>query len=363
VRIRVRATCGHSVETIAHTVILRLPEILLRYRSNHLRLPLKAGRIMPSPHKGDADLQPAGYGKACTACAESKAKCVFRSNSASCLKCERANRDCQPCVTGPRRARKRKTPDSGHEDAGQHRIARLEGKLDGLVSVICAGIESGTVALDASTKEKLMNLVDDDDTEEGVTLTPASNLSIREPSIVAPDGPAVFGPHEIISPESAEAQSILDTFRESAITQLPFVRLPKSSVELYSQRPYLWLCCMGAGTKVTRHKTSIGQQMKEVISREALLKSDRTRERTFDLLLGHLVHITWAGHFGSKIMISVLTQVAIMLVFEMGLNRPIYSDTNPFACKWKQPYGIPVHGPRTMEERRAVLGVFMVTSQ
>lgn len=315
---------------------------------------------MPSLPERDGDLQPAGYGKACTACAESKAKCVFRRDSTVCVKCERSKKDCQPCTTGVRRSRKRKTIENHDE---QDRVARLEGKLDSLVSVICSGIESGTVALDANTKEKLMNLIGDGDAESSTTLTPASNSNVRGASLVAPETTEPLGSQEIILPESAEAQSILDTFRESAAIQLPFVRLPTSSIELYRHRPYLWLCCMGVGTKVTRKKTLIGQQMKEIISREALLKSDRTRERTLDLLLGHLVHIAWAGHFGAKIMISVLTQVAIMLVFEMGLNRPIFSDTSAFACKWKQPYGIPVHGPRTMEERRAVLATFMVTSQ
>ncbi len=48
------------------------------------------------------------------------------------------------------------------------------------------------------------------------------------------------------------------------------------------------------------------------------------------------------------------------LVFELQLNKPVPKDMEPLPCvretRWKSPT------PRTMEERRAVLGCFLVTS-
>ena len=65
---------------------------------------------------------------------------------------------------------------------------------------------------------------------------------------------------------------------------------------------------------------------------------------------------------GSKALLSKLTQIALSLVFELGLNRaPEYTPLIPIG--WPQltaPSNTPI---RSMAERRAVLACFFITSQ
>jgi len=64
-----------------------------------------------------------------------------------------------------------------------------------------------------------------------------------------------------------------------------------------------------------------------------------------------------------KPFLSVLTQLAISLVFDLGLNKRPFRD--PDVMFNFKPNGCPKPSPstvRTMEERRAVLGCFLITS-
>lgn len=57
------------------------------------------------------------------------------------------------------------------------------------------------------------------------------------------------------------------------------------------------------------------------------------------------------------------TQLAVALVFELAIHRDPSGDVGQFNSKsaWYPPR-LPVQHPRTMEERRAVLATFLVTS-
>ena len=59
--------------------------------------------------------------------------------------------------------------------------------------------------------------------------------------------------------------------------------------------------------------------------------------------------------------LSIFTQLATSIVFELALNKPLPKDTHTLLCISTQKYP---KSPtvRTMEERRAVLGCFLITS-
>ncbi|KAI4285157.1 MAG: hypothetical protein L6R35_004723 [Caloplaca aegaea] len=64
----------------------------------------------------------------------------------------------------------------------------------------------------------------------------------------------------------------------------------------------------------------------------------------------------------NKPSLSVFTQLAVSLVYDLGLNRPVPRD-NPLVALCIQSHNTPmIPTPRTMEERRAVLGCFLITS-
>ena len=72
---------------------------------------------------------PAPYGRACTTCARAKAKCVYQNGIAKCARCHRLNKECQQSPSSRGQGVKKK-PST--------KTARLEEKLDGLVSLLTA---------------------------------------------------------------------------------------------------------------------------------------------------------------------------------------------------------------------------------
>ena len=59
--------------------------------------------------------------------------------------------------------------------------------------------------------------------------------------------------------------------------------------------------------------------------------------------------------------LSIFTQLATSIVFELALNKPLPKDTQLSLCISTQKYPKSPTA-RTIEERRAVLGCFLITS-
>ena len=70
---------------------------------------------------------PAPYGRACAVCAHAKAKCVYQDGITKCGRCYRLNKECQPSPS---------VRGSGIKKKTSTKTARLEEKLDGLVSLL-----------------------------------------------------------------------------------------------------------------------------------------------------------------------------------------------------------------------------------
>ena len=109
---------------------------------------------------GDNEPHPAGYGKACATCVRGKTKCVFKEGSHICERCVHLGRECrQPSPNSARKTVKRKASDHGHDAESSNRIAKLEQKLDGLVSILSTGIKSGAVAMASDTGDAISQLM------------------------------------------------------------------------------------------------------------------------------------------------------------------------------------------------------------
>jgi len=101
-------------------------------------------------------------------------------------------------------------------------------------------------------------------------------------------------------------------------------------------------------------------------------------ERNIDLLLGLLTYVGWYVFISILIgnpevkyirsqyqirscpFLAVLTQLALSLVFDLQLNKPILKEAQAIPCAKEQQWKSIT--PRTMEERRAVLGCFLISS-
>lgn len=119
---------------------------------------------------------------------------------------------------------------------------------------------------------------------------------------------------------------------------------------------------MAASAQSTQTKIELGERIKETLTERIFLDNDSTAVN-IDLLLGLLTFLAW-GHdhllHGTAARLSRFTQLAMSLVFDLRLNKPLPDDPNML------PVGgncLVLNDPaRSLEERRAVLGCFVMSS-
>jgi len=75
--------------------------------------------------------------------------------------------------------------------------------------------------------------------------------------------------------------------------QFPCIKLADDSFRLHKEQPFLWLCVMAIGSKVTKQKQALSVKIRNDLMEEVLSSKPRSRERALDLLLGLLAYITW----------------------------------------------------------------------
>ncbi|KAE8420988.1 hypothetical protein BDV36DRAFT_292664 [Aspergillus pseudocaelatus] len=287
--------------------------------------------------------KPAAYGYSCATCAQSKRKCVVRAAGGPCQRCHQTNKECTPAKTVRRRGITKKP-------ASTSKANRLEEKIDGLVSLMNdakafskLGINQKNDLVPTSEHGYPLNHPDADQSN---TCTPATIGSICSPGISGLS--------------SHESEECLNHFRTFKLQYFPFVHIPseKSAVQLRKERPFFWLCVMAISTKSTAHQHELGLRIRQIVAQEMVVQSDKS----IDLLLGLLTFIGWASYqfhqFHPKPFLSVFTHLATSLVFDLGLNKPVQVMTPTFNLnQCPRP-----STPRTMEERRAALGCYLVTS-
>ncbi len=245
------------------------------------------------------------YGRACTNCARSKCKCVRRPGHSICERCRHLDKPCHPTDS----VRKSRT---GRNNADS-RIAHLEGKIDGLVSVLQSlapsatgsNLASGLLNLgsgarnDGAINQEVLSTtyrtVDVD--HSGVTTsaahsadgapTPTSSSAISGPTILSSQPSTVF------EPSSEEAEECLVIFRTRMLKNFPFVHLPSDmwAGRLRQTRPFLLTCIIAAVSKSTAKKLALGREIKQTLARRMLIEDGSSID--IDLLLGLLTFMAW----------------------------------------------------------------------
>jgi hypothetical protein len=172
-------------------------------------------------------------------------------------RCYRLKRECRAPKSIRHRGRKKPTIT---------KTARLEEKLDGLVSLIKAG-------------------------------TPAS--AIAESPRIPPslDNPTRYGTVDHTSssyePSPIEAEECLTHFRTYKSRYFPFVHIPSttSAKQLQQERPFLWLCIMTVSSKSASQQQVLDRKLRQTIAQEMIFLSTQN----VDLLLGLLAFLGWYG--------------------------------------------------------------------
>ncbi|KGO59266.1 Major facilitator superfamily domain, general substrate transporter [Penicillium expansum] len=259
---------------------------------------------------------PTPYGQSCANCSQSKRKCIVRRVGGPCERCFKTNKECTPAKTTRRRNTKRTAVPS--------KTTRLEEKIDSLVSMMKVGTQTSTASPPATSSlhESMFTCETETKTPIHSPFENGTGLNCLGDDRNNPAPPATQATTDSLDnneskaePSRMEAEEYLTNFQTSKLQYFPFVYIPfKTSSELLrKERPFLWLCVMAVSSKST-----VQQQM-----------------------------------------LAVFTQLAISLVFDLGLNKPVPEETSRTSNlhKVSRP-----STPRTMEERRAVLGCFLVTS-
>ncbi|KAF2188861.1 hypothetical protein K469DRAFT_564540 [Zopfia rhizophila CBS 207.26] len=340
------------------------------------------------------------YGKACLNCVRSKTRCALPSTGGKCERCLRLNKDCQPAPT-VRKKRASNRPVSSMATVA-NKTAALEEKLDDIVqllqrsqdpqsqpasSISIRGINqlqdqiqhgsSGSVTFNnvvapsndprnlLSAAQNCTNYNVAQESHMPATSygsTPADTLPISCSANASSPSAVNYYPLE----SEAECEECLETYRTKMVAFFPIVVIrPEVTVaELREQRPFLWLVIRAICSKNAARHRGLELEVRKMLGREMLLKGSKT----LDLLLGILVYAGW-GHFYiyKNPIITTDIQLGIALAADLGLTKPVPSEPcgvmlNYSAQGCPKPQSSLTNPVRTMEERRAVIGLFLVSS-
>ncbi|KAF9774979.1 hypothetical protein IL306_006978 [Fusarium sp. DS 682] len=300
----------------------------------------------------------AKWGAACAQCSTAKAKCI-RSNNTPGSKCDRCERLVKNCTEQVHRPRKKRTVKPS-------RTAQIEERLNGLVNLLKAGgltnadLATDTTCIPTEVDPTAADQRKPSSKESDASLTPeATGWSI-------PDTYNSYAPPQCICrqtsgdapPPPASDEELLKFYRKELQPLHPFVVIPDgvTAARLKATRPFL----MSSIRMVTSFRSlrSMRAQMYHLMKHIAdhmLIRS----ERSLDLLLGIIVIVAWYKyHCFMHAQLNNLIALAATLVGELGLHRSptVLERTSLMVVKPFQP------AERTNEERRALLGVWYLSS-
>lgn len=306
-------------------------------------------------------------------------------------RCTRLNKHCEM----PKSARKRKSPNK----VSPTDSVRLERRLDDLYSLVETVVQSKDATLESSSARANLHLQSPDYSGpySRNVAAPEDNESARvaDPSLpghqtvtpvplhgtvpTEPQSPSSRIP-STLEPTECEAEELLGFFRKDMLGYMPFATIPflQSAGELRQKCPFLWLCIMAITTKSSAKQTALSRAVRTSLGELMLVEG----QRSLDLLYSIMICVTWYGirsiscglaHNGSrgqyymynKPILTNLVQLAIAQLVELGVNKAVPKDMphllleyNAQGCaeKYCQPQ------ERRIEERRVVLGCFLVTS-
>ncbi|KAJ5236537.1 hypothetical protein N7489_006628 [Penicillium chrysogenum] len=300
---------------------------------------------------------PAPYGSACMNCSRAKCKCIIPATGTGCERCQRLSKECRPAQT----VRKRNKPKSSSN------TAHLEAKIDWIMSAFENGGAAPSLPPDWQPVNLGQSQRHDPRQSASITQTPTSVSSSN-----AEEGqyPAQFLPSYdrdilgLVYVRPAMAQKYLDQFRTRNLQYLPFVYIPSNvtSDQLREKYPFLWVCIMEVITCTNPEKGDSFGRITNHIHQRVMLDI----APSMDLLLGIMTFISWSlcrVTYSKRPFLNVYAHILMAVVAELGINKSVpneYSAMHSF----KVAIGMKQTPPtaRTLEERRAVLGCFLISS-
>ncbi|KAL4862495.1 hypothetical protein BDV12DRAFT_190377 [Aspergillus spectabilis] len=305
----------------------------------------------------DSDMYPAPYGRACSNCSQSKCKCIYPKAGGRCQRCQRMNKEClQPA--SHKRQSTRKATDS--------KAAALEQKLEDLVSLLRAGVKHPVPQeISVNTEISLAEWLDvtANRAKQSTNTTPQSSAG-TDPSTTTSGAPS---PASVLfsspaEPKGLEAEEYLFLFHLQLLPYFPCVRISdgKTAHQLRRDRPFTWLCIMAVVCRPATQRRMLNDKIKEIVAQHMIHDSTNTN---IDILHGILIYLGWSNqHVYNKANIHVFTQLAQAAVYELGLHNPSAKPKMMALCVHTDEDEVAVPAGQAMEERRAVVACFFITS-
>ncbi|KAJ5781748.1 uncharacterized protein N7518_010231 [Penicillium psychrosexuale] len=187
-----------------------------------------------------------------------------------------------------------------------------------------------------------------------------------QPEVQGMGQPEVESEREDEETLGSEEES-LHAFRTQRLQFLPLIHIPATTTagDLKRQSPFLWRCISAVESKHTARQATLCVRIRELAGKRLLVDCDKS----LDLLQGVLVYLAWVTLHSQpqKSSLCIYSQMAIGLVFELGLNKPAPPDlsmtvSNSNAVGHMPGLEASISTRRTMNERRAVLSCFVLTS-
>jgi hypothetical protein len=211
-------------------------------------------------------------------------------------RCYRLNKTCRP-ADSVRRRNSRRPPAT--------KKARLEEKLDTLVSLIKAGASTS-----AATTSLLPTASSNGNTPHGISRTQTDISadgqanSSSSSSVISQHNRHM--PEEGISstdstdfsyePSPLEAEQCLTNFQTYYVKYFPVVEISGTTTaeRLRQERPFLWLCIMAVGSRSTSKQQTLRRKIRQIVAEEMVVQTNRS----IDLLQGILVFVGWCVSCG-----------------------------------------------------------------
>ncbi|KAL2059766.1 hypothetical protein VTL71DRAFT_10150 [Oculimacula yallundae] len=358
------------------------PEIL---DAHQLRTGSQAGILSPT--------------RACISCARAKAKCVPRNtDSSSCERCSRLRRPCEPAVPrAPSQPRKRKVLEV--DNLGKHRVKKLEEKLDGIVTLLKATKDPATPQCTSSSSNIRHASHGASQEQSQLPQLPDSGSYVPESAeiwnerlfyggtirqrfaLIGSYNPSIDPPANLTQPTFDligtdlgvdDPEKLLYIFRNEMNPNFPFISIPDStSIDIMRKdQPSLLIAILAVTSRASSNQLMLGKLLMQQFADRIVVKG----ERNMDLLLAILTYAGWCyHHFFNVPQLTSLISLANSLVGDLRLMKPPPKDSRGFfdavireSVKGRedcigtlQPSNYPI---RTIEERRAALGYWYLTS-
>ncbi|KAJ5545930.1 hypothetical protein N7494_003515 [Penicillium frequentans] len=286
---------------------------------------------------------PAPYGRACVNCSRAKSKCILLTAGRGCERCQRLKKDCRPSPT----VRKRSSRSSASK------TAQLEAKLDSIVSLL-------------QTTNSNSGLPVDWDSSASGSKQPSpfhchrTDIPSPPPTMPSPNNSSIL--HVCTSMQIAPdiAEKNIDDFRKQNLKLLPFMHLPShvTSQQLRNDKPFLWLCIMAITTPGESKRNILFTKVTDLIHQEIIVGVSPS----MDILLGLMTFVSW-NTFQRRPFINFYAHMLMGIICDMGINKAVPKDLSTLqAFKCAVGWQPQISTTRTLEERRAVLGCFLITS-